>query len=439
LRIINFTARKVHGQLNIDLNFSNQITFLVGNNGSGKTSALKLMQAAFTLDLGILYSIKFSSLRLDVENNGSWHRLQIENLGQFLKVSFDSEVADATIPLLADEEIAIYSKNGRLEEFLEEKRFHFLRSTNKNLRDFLDKERPLFLGLERRTSNTDIDKFYLEDEYLEHRHRPITQMRRGTIEGLDNCERLVEQAYRRFRRVSDTRGSHLTNIIVESTFDYIEFEPASFVDGTDFQLKEVKELLLRKHEIEQFANALGGGNRALKKIRLFFSKIDSLLKTKEFNQNRNSIDIELLMNKAQIRRMLKILAEMEEQKSLAEKVYSPIKQFVDSMNEFFESSKKTVEVDSVGRLKVTQNGTNIPLMALSSGEKQLLILIAHSMFAKKSGSVFIVDEPELSLHLRWQEMLVDSLVTNEKNNQFIFATHSPEIIGYKKENCIQVA
>ena len=68
---------------------------------------------------------------------------------------------------------------------------------------------------------------------------------------------------------------------------------------------------------------------------------------------------------------------------------------------------------------------------LSSGEKQLLIFFANLIFNVKSDSsgIFVVDEPELSLHLDWQRIFVEKTMEVNQNIQLIFATHAPEIIG----------
>ncbi|MFY2626806.1 AAA family ATPase, partial [Achromobacter dolens] len=137
-------------------------------------------------------------------------------------------------------------------------------------------------------------------------------------------------------------------------------------------------------------------------------------------------------------RIHKLLAEMDRQNKRTERLYAPIQEFVEILNKFFRDSKKTASVDSLGRLNITQGGSPIQLSAMSSGEKQLLILLAHGRFARNQQGVVIVDEPEISLHLRWQEMLIDSISPEESENQFIFATHSPEIVGFRKNNCVQV-
>lgn len=56
---------------------------------------------------------------------------------------------------------------------------------------------------------------------------------------------------------------------------------------------------------------------------------------------------------------------------------------------------------------------------------------------KKSG-IFVVDEPELSLHLSWQKIFIDKVLEVNKNIQLIFATHAPEIIGTRRNKMFKL-
>lgn len=62
---------------------------------------------------------------------------------------------------------------------------------------------------------------------------------------------------------------------------------------------------------------------------------------------------------------------------------------------------------------------------LSAGEKQMLSFLCYNAFASKA-SIFI-DEPEISLHVDWQRILIPLLLDQSTGNQFIVATHSPFI------------
>ena len=52
--------------------------------------------------------------------------------------------------------------------------------------------------------------------------------------------------------------------------------------------------------------------------------------------------------------------------------------------------------------------------------------------------IFIVDEPEMSLHLYWQKIFVDKIQEATPNIQLIFATHAPEIIGVRRNNMFKL-
>lgn len=52
--------------------------------------------------------------------------------------------------------------------------------------------------------------------------------------------------------------------------------------------------------------------------------------------------------------------------------------------------------------------------------------------------VYIADEPELSLHVKWQEMLTDAISELNPDAQIVFATHSPDIVSDKTDNIINM-
>ena len=62
---------------------------------------------------------------------------------------------------------------------------------------------------------------------------------------------------------------------------------------------------------------------------------------------------------------------------------------------------------------------------LSSGEKQMLSFLCYNAFSENT-AIFI-DEPELSLHVDWQRLLLPTLLEQGTGNQFVIATHSPFI------------
>jgi predicted ATPase len=77
---------------------------------------------------------------------------------------------------------------------------------------------------------------------------------------------------------------------------------------------------------------------------------------------------------------------------------------------------------------------SIPLESLSSGEKQLLQLLLEFLAAGQNP--VLIDEPELSLHVDWQNELVSCMRTVNEKAQLIMATHSPEVMANLRDQDI---
>ena len=106
-----------------------------------------------------------------------------------------------------------------------------------------------------------------------------------------------------------------------------------------------------------------------------------------------------------------------------------------SNKNFYLSPNNDLEVElknSFGR------NNSLSLMKLSSGEKQLLILLAETFLQKNKTWLYFADEPELSLHIDWQEKLVKNMKQLNPNAQLIIATHSPDIVASYSKNIIRM-
>ncbi len=103
--------------------------------------------------------------------------------------------------------------------------------------------------------------------------------------------------------------------------------------------------------------------------------------------------------------------------------------YKDIVNDIFIN--KTVSVSDTGRITVSMNnGTTLQLQKLSSGEKQILIMFYAMLFHASQDSLVILDEPEISLHVSWQQKLGHyfSDICRVRDIQMVISTHSPQII-----------
>jgi predicted ATPase len=108
------------------------------------------------------------------------------------------------------------------------------------------------------------------------------------------------------------------------------------------------------------------------------------------------------------------------------------------LNDFHETKKFTIKTTKSQGLVVHKGDMSIPLAQLSSGEKQLIILLTEALLQKCKETLFIADEPELSLHIEWQRKVISSITKLNPNAQIIIATHSPEIVGKFKDKAINM-
>lgn len=74
-------------------------------------------------------------------------------------------------------------------------------------------------------------------------------------------------------------------------------------------------------------------------------------------------------------------------------------------------------------------GEEFDINDLSSGEKQLFLRTLSIKMLEPKNSIILIDEPELSLHPKWQQRIVEVYKKIGENNQIIVATHSPHILG----------
>ena len=65
---------------------------------------------------------------------------------------------------------------------------------------------------------------------------------------------------------------------------------------------------------------------------------------------------------------------------------------------------------------------------LSSGEKQMLIILLTVLVEDRQPTVLLMDEPEVSLHIEWQQKLLELILDLNPSAQIIVTTHSPAVI-----------
>lgn len=111
----------------------------------------------------------------------------------------------------------------------------------------------------------------------------------------------------------------------------------------------------------------------------------------------------------------------------AQQLSEPKKKFQDLINDLFSDTGKKI-IRTENEIRFTQIGETLHPYQLSSGEKQMLVILLTVLIEDNLPYVLFMDEPEVSLHIEWQKRLIDLILDLNPNVQIILTTHSPAVI-----------
>lgn len=116
-----------------------------------------------------------------------------------------------------------------------------------------------------------------------------------------------------------------------------------------------------------------------------------------------------------------------EEQMKAGELSRPKTMFMDMIDELFRETGKTIVRDS-NEIYFMQYGERLTPYMLSSGEKQMLVILLTALVQDGRPGALFMDEPEISLHIEWQQRLITLIRALNPNVQIILCTHSPAII-----------
>lgn len=109
--------------------------------------------------------------------------------------------------------------------------------------------------------------------------------------------------------------------------------------------------------------------------------------------------------------------------------------FLDLVDDLFSETGKRIDRTS-NELNFLQFEENLSPYKLSSGEKQMLIILLTALTQDRQPYVLFMDEPEASLHFEWQKRLIDMVLQLNPNVQIILTTHSPAVVMNGWADCV---
>ncbi|CAN7603814.1 AAA family ATPase [Variovorax paradoxus] len=466
MRLISFLITKLHGFLDIPLTFNNDLTVIVGVNGSGKTSALTLMTAILRLDLVAITQFKFEAATLLAEGtNGDPISVQASCNGTSLELSLE---IDKKVHKLSEFNIGtndgIFVRDIGTWEYQNEARIAplsitvpYINISNKYIpsdelmaaKKFLAQSKLTFVQLDRTIVAIDPDG----EEAIEKMWRPTGNKKaKPPTDPINEVSRVTTQKYLEYKSKTVSIKDSAYRDSLRLHFDPIGDRTKGRIDHASL----TKKLEAMKSRVAKSALTSDEGKLKVA-AEEFFTEFEALLvdvgkqKSKPRAGRRTlgeeQLDAILTIKNRQIDRLLEVF---EDEARATQEAYAPIRRYLTTVDKFFRENGKRLLFDADYKLgfvfdsldrdpRSTIGDTLGSIKELSSGERQILIILTYLAFVSGKDSVFVIDEPELSLHLVWQRLLIDAIKElRPPGCQVILATHAPEIAGRALDKSIRL-
>lgn len=432
MKLKHFIGTNIRGYLNYNISFRENVTFLIGMNGSGKTTVLKLITGLLTPSYWLLTQISFTKIVLKCDNGIILEATQ-ENKKLHLKVILPNQIIDNEIDIV---EYGIESDIPRQFKEL---------SVCKTIKEL---KSPLFLELNRHIhhnyigDNDDRDMMFFRSRRIHKQHMLLNN--NDTINHvLFEIQEILNRLIRETTKIQyESSETFKRKVFIESF--KINKDYGGIVNKRNNHKEELKNLPTRKDNLIAAVKKLGFGDLQ-KEYSEFFTNAEKTLgilvsassKMQESSKNNMQELVSAVANwmfvSAQLDMVDKVIQYANEYYQEIQKIKEPIVHFQDSVNSFFAETGKEIKIEESGDIKVYIKNAlkENSIYDLSSGEKQIVIMLAHLALYKQfdNAPIFIIDEPEVSLHIAWQEIFVDALLQAAPDMQFILATHAPAIIS----------
>jgi energy-coupling factor transporter ATP-binding protein EcfA2 len=458
MKINRFVATDVHGYLNFDLHFFPDLNFLTGINGSGKTSVVNGITALISPSVLMLANTTYSRMEIEIIQGGNkisiWSTRDEESIQLGCSETPDS-LGIMLFPKDAFEALPTYRVREEQIKYYREQEAVF--SSHPVLKLVKSLPTPMFLDIERRIE--DMPNYRMVSHSVRRRSQNIfsTSLSRSLLEATGLAES-------RFRRIQASQRELTDKLRKDIILSAVQYETSEKSRYTFPELGE-RYLETKKNQVTSTLRMLGlSEDEVLGQLDPFFEKLKQLADRIPANKDMNavlregadahgSVDTDAsfaivsafadwMANKPQFDRIMMISRHADDYVKRSQGLNQEIDEYLASANQFLHDSGKEIAFNETGDLAVRLRGASAgPITSLSSGESQIVVILTHLTFnpAARLASVFIVDEPELSLHVRWQELFVEAVKTAGPQLQIILATHSPSIILDDLAHCIDLS
>lgn len=397
------------GKEKVFVRFKDDVNFLLGANGSGKTTLINMLAATLRADVPQLYAAPFDSIFIKLKTIGANKKPSV-----LVEKITDPQMGSINLRFTIKE-----SATGKSEQFGVEGPFD-----ERIYRDARYARTLRFREQGARLSAI-LEKFTTVSWLSIHRISP--DARRAQRD--ESFESTVDQ---KLHDISKTFASYFSLLAGAADQESKNFQEQVFLSllQTETTLPVIfSQLNVQEEDKENLLKLLAElrvtPSRASRSVAAFQRRLAEA-KTKYRESQQIRWEDAIILSDA--RRMQEMVAKWRVLQERRDEIYGPRSRFIEIINELFTG--KTIEFDERNLPRVVlADGSPASIDTLSSGEKQLFILLGEALLQEQRPVVFISDEPELSLHVKWQSVLFKHIRALNSQCQVITATHSPDIVG----------
>lgn len=415
------------GKYTATANFYDDVNILIGDNGSGKTNFMDILSAVLTADIYKLYESDFSEVKIIIKSHEKKTKtivIEKNEIDEDVYITYKiSRKIFSEFPVFSRHQNRVFTSTWR------RRFFHDIKSVQEKLSEYISVSslsvyrNPSITMFENESRNRldGVEVFSPVDQRLQSLSDKLSGYQLElSREGEKISEALQKTVLKSFLATKNKQTSRYESGITIKKFDN-SIEKENFRRDEINKLKEAyRQLNCNDANFSDHVDAVIAANDYLysttkkteedttKKIREDFTHSVRVLEANSIVEKIVKYGLDAKDKKDQLFKPLGILI-------------STLKDFI-ANKEFYFSPSGSISVRN-------QSNESIGVEKLSSGEKQLMILLIETILQREKPTIFLADEPELSLHISWQRKILSSVLAINPNAQIVVATHSPEIAG----------
>lgn len=423
IRIEQISVKNLFGTFDhlIPLNVDERITIIHGPNGFGKSTLLKMLDGFLKSRYYELKTVPFDEFTILFSNN------------LYIKVTKSENDPDTAQIFYSTD-----GKEGRFDlNFIREpEKINFSGRVIDNLipeLDQVDKDSWVDISSGEILTLPDVLWRYADDlpfqTDISIEPKELRELKASVDVQMIGTQRLSNYSSRRTTRARYSRNSSRTQTVAKYSEELAEAIEAKLAEYATLSqsldrtfptrlIQRSDQEILTKEKIDQALSELEKKRSELREVGLLEKEEDIEIPIpREIDRTtRNVFSV--------------YIEDIKKKLSIFDEIANKIKLLQQIVNDRFKYKQMSVSKEK-GFMLTTVNEKVLPPTSLSSGEQHTLVLLYELLFKVKRGSMILIDEPELSLHVEWQVHFLSELqkITQLASLDVLMATHSPDIIS----------